>query len=235
MRSATERQACHAGDRHSMPQVSIAGNLLASSGNSLMMTEAMSDARVIERSLVDPAAFACIFDRHFDAIHCYLARRLGPDLADDLAGEVFRRAFEHRRRFDLAVLDAQPWLYGIATNLIRRHFRSETRRLRAHARANGRRELVDDPFAQLDDRLAAESVWPLLARALASLRPAERDVLMLYAWENFTYEDISLALSVPIGTVRSRLSRCRQRLRKLLGSAGQVPCDGPTRNSGEGA
>ncbi len=89
-----------------------------------------SDADAIAESLGDPAAFVVVFDRHFDAIRRYVARRLGVDLAADLAAETFMRAFDARRRYDRRRRDALPWLYGIAANVVRRELRDEERRSR---------------------------------------------------------------------------------------------------------
>src|SRR4051812_35548901 len=89
------------------------------------------DAGAVRRSLSDPAAFGEIFDRHYVAVHRYLHRRGGRDVADDLAGETFRIAFERRAQWSRTRRDARPWLLGIATNLVRRRFRTEERRLRA--------------------------------------------------------------------------------------------------------
>jgi hypothetical protein len=92
------------------------------------------DAAVIARSLRSPECFGTIFDRHAPAIYHYIARRLGSDSADDLVAETFLVAFRRRGRYDGAQPDARPWLYGIATRLISRHRRDETRFLRAIAR-----------------------------------------------------------------------------------------------------
>ena len=91
---------------------------------------ASTDAEVVRRSLVDPTAFALVFDRHFVAVHRYVHRRAGRDIADEVAGETFRVAFEARARWSRETPDARPWLLGIATNLLRRHRRDEERRLR---------------------------------------------------------------------------------------------------------
>jgi DNA-directed RNA polymerase specialized sigma24 family protein len=96
--------------------------------------DAPSDAVVIERSLRRPERFAAVFDRHYAAIHGYVARRLGAGLADDVASETFLVAFDRRHRYDLEQRDATPWLYGIASNLVARHRRAEVRRYRMMAR-----------------------------------------------------------------------------------------------------
>ena len=177
------------------------------------MTE--PDAAAIEASRGDPAAFAAIFDRHAASLHRFLARRVEPADADTLLGEVFRVAFERRGSFDLERPSARPWLYGIATNLIARHRRSEGRRLRAMAALATRRaetgpDAVGDGAAR---RLDAEHEWAVLVDAIDGLPDAERHTLLLYAWEDLSYEDIAAALEVPVGTVRSRLHRARARLR----------------------
>jgi RNA polymerase sigma-70 factor (ECF subfamily) len=95
-----------------------------------------SDGAAIAASLSDPTRFGALFDRHFAEINRYLARRVGLVLADELAAETFVIAFRSRQRYDAGQADARPWLYGIAANLARRHWRTERRRLRAYARTD---------------------------------------------------------------------------------------------------
>jgi RNA polymerase sigma-70 factor (ECF subfamily) len=182
--------------------------------------EAGSDAQVIAASRADPLVFATVFDRHYDAIHRYLARRVGSDLADDLAAETFTEAFDVRLRFDVAHADARPWLFGIATNLLRHHRRSEARRLRAYARLD-RPADGDDGFGGVETRLDAQRAASSIAAAVGHLSADERDALLLFAWADLRYEEIALALRIPIGTVRSRLNRARLRLRELIDESGQ--------------
>jgi RNA polymerase sigma-70 factor (ECF subfamily) len=174
------------------------------------------DASIVESSLDDPEAFGVIFDRHSDAIHRYLARRVGRDDADDLLGDVFIAAFQARHRYDPSRSHALPWLYGIAANLSARTFRSRTRAAAAAGRLAGREPPSIDPHDQQTDRLDAEAAWPDLAIALDSLADGHRDALLLYVWEDLSYDEISIATDVPIGTVRSRISRARATLRELL-------------------
>ena len=152
---------------------------------------------------MDANAFERLFESHFDAVYGYLARRVGPDLGRDLAAETFAQAFAGRRRFDPRRGESRPWLFGIAQNLLRRHYRDEERRLDALAR-------VDLP----SENVPPEE--PRLASALASLAAEERDVLLLCAWAGLSYAEIAGALGVPVGTVRSRLHRARSRLRDAL-------------------
>ena len=185
-----------------------------------------SDACVIRASLTDPAAFATVFDRHAASVRRFLARRIEPADADGLLGEVFRIAFERRASFDLERASARPWLYGIATNLVARHRRSEGRRLRAMALLASRRVEVDADVVgnRAADAIDASASWIRLVDAIDALPAVERDTLLLFAWEELPYEEIADALDVPIGTVRSRLNRARRRLRETLGDT-EVPLD----------
>jgi RNA polymerase sigma factor (sigma-70 family) len=182
--------------------------------------ETGSDAQIIAASRVESLAFAAVFDRHYDAVHRYLARRVGFDLADDLAAETFTTAFDVRRRYDTAHPDARPWLFGIATNLLRHHRRGEARRLRAYARLD-RPDEADDAFGGVEARLDASRAGSAIAEALMRLSVGERDVLLLFAWADLRYEEIAVALRIPVGTVRSRLHRARHRVRELLRQSGQ--------------
>jgi RNA polymerase sigma factor (sigma-70 family) len=174
-----------------------------------------ADADVIRESLEHAACFAVLYDRHAPALFRYLTRRLGPTIAQDLLAETFLVAFRRRDAYDLARPDARPWLYGIAGNLVRRHHRSEARMLSAYARTGV--DPITEPTDEASlDRLAAASYEPALARALASLSARERDVVLLIAHAELNYEEVADALQVPVGTVRSRLSRARRRLRRHL-------------------
>jgi RNA polymerase sigma factor (sigma-70 family) len=172
------------------------------------------DGDVIAASLDDPDRFREIFERHFDAIYAFTARRLGRETADDLGATVFVEAFSARSRFELDRADARPWLYGIATNLIHRHRRTETRRLRAYARTEPTRP--DEPI-DIEQRIDAAAMGPRLASGLDALQTRDRDALLLFAWANLSYDDIAVATDVPVGTVRSRIHRARHQLRAELG------------------
>jgi RNA polymerase sigma factor (sigma-70 family) len=188
------------------------------------MEETRSDAELLALAIRDPELFGIVFERHFATIHRYLERRIGRDGADELAGEVFRIAFERRRRFRPVHESALPWLYGLATNLALKRWRNETRYTRAVARL----EVVSqnghgDELEESDDRVTAGIARMRLLEALAQLPPGDRDVVVLVAWEELTYEEVAAALDIPLGTVRSRLSRARRTLRELLSDIGNEP------------
>ncbi|MEU7900743.1 RNA polymerase sigma factor [Nonomuraea sp. NPDC049152] len=181
----------------------------------------LEDSAVIRASLREPERFAELFDRHAAVLHRYVVRRLGPDHAEDVVAETFTRAFEKRHRYAFDRSDALPWLYGITTNIIGTHRRAEVRGYRALARTG------EDPVAVAFDervvaRLSASATRERLAAALAKLGRGERDVLLLIAWGDLSYGETAQALGVPLGTVRSRLSRARRKIAHSLGGSNPI-------------
>jgi len=176
---------------------------------------ALDDAAVIGASFAEPDRFASLFDRHAPYIHRYLARRVGRQAADDLVAETFLVAFGKRSRYDRRFPDARPWLYGIATNLISQHRREEARELRLRQTA-GPAPVQHDHAERAALDVTAQSVRAPLAKALAGLARSDRDVLLLIAWEQLSYDEVARALSIPVGTVRSRLHRARTQIREAL-------------------
>lgn len=161
-----------------------------------------------------------LYDRYARALHGYLARRLDPATADDLVAETFLIAWQHRDRYDPARASAKAWLYGIATNLMRRHTRSEVRGLRAHARSGGRAPSGEDIDLVAASRVDARARVRQLAGALAGLRAEERDVLLLVAWGGLRPGEVAQALGLPPGTVRHRLHQARAALRQHTADSG---------------
>lgn len=172
------------------------------------------------RSIDDPQAFAAIYDRHAGLLFRFLIRRVGRDTADELLGETFRIAFERRASFDTTYATARPWLYGIATNVVSRHRRTEGRRMAATAQLP-----APPPPAAIADAVAADvdarRLFPRVIDAIAALPDGERDTLVLFAWEELSYDEIAVALDIPVGTVRSRLNRARTKIRELATSIGE--------------
>lgn len=177
--------------------------------------EARTDAELIEASVRSGAVFAALFDRHARTVHRYLARRAGVAAAEDLLAQTFLVAFEGRHRYETARPDALPWLYGIATNVLRRARRDEVRLYRALART-GVEEDVPGPADRVAERVDARATTAALAGVLAALPAAERDVLLLVAWGGLGQDEVARALGLPLGTVKSRLHRARTRLRAAV-------------------
>ncbi len=189
----------------------------------------LSDCEIIERSLDVPDAFEEIFARHYRTIYRYAARRLGVEEADDIATEVFLRAFDLRDRFDLDRSSCRPWLFGIASNICRSESRRRYRESRAVRRISVEPLLVES---------ASDIAWRVdaqrrvadcgLIAAINDLRSEERETLLLFALADATYAEIAEALGVPIGTVRSRLSRTRDKLREPLRCLGDAAGEAET-------
>ncbi len=183
-----------------------------------------NDAALIDESRERPEIFAQLYDRHAADIHRYAARRLGDGVADDITSDTFLTAFRHRARFDTDRPSARPWLYGIAANLIGRHRRTEVRTLRALART-GVDPVAESWSDRVDSRVTAQAAHGPLAAALADLAERDRHVLLLVAWADLTYPEVAEALSIPVGTVRSRLNRARRKVRTALGGDPTVVTD----------
>lgn len=166
-------------------------------------------------------AFGVLFERHARAVYNYCFRRTADwAMAEDLTSAVFLEAW--RRRHEIAPPDMSilPWLFGVATNLLRNVGR--TRRRYRHAIGRLPQWVSDPDFSDdVVQRLDAERSMRLVLEQLRHLPPHERDVLALCVWMGTSYEDAAAALGVPVGTVRSRLSRARARLRELAPLTGQ--------------
>jgi RNA polymerase sigma-70 factor (ECF subfamily) len=183
------------------------------------------DAAVIRRSRDEPEHFAVLFRRYAPEVQRYVRRRIGADAADDVVAETFLAAFRQRDGYELERENARPWLYGIATHLIGRYRRSEIQQYRALAHTG--RDPVTEPFTdRIDAAVSAEGTRKQLASALARLPAAHRDTLLLVVWGDLSYTEAATALGVPTGTVRSRMNRARNRLRRSLARAGLPAPDG---------
>jgi RNA polymerase sigma-70 factor, ECF subfamily len=176
---------------------------------------APDDATIIGRSMSEPEQFAIVFRRHAPAIQRYVTRRIGPGPADDVVAETFLVAFRQRASYRDDTRDCLPWLYGIATNLVGRHWRTEVRQLRLLARTGT--DPVTEAFTdRVDAAVTADRARGRLAAALAGLPAGQRDALLLVAWAGLSYDQAAAALGVPLGTIQSRVSRARGRLRQQL-------------------
>lgn len=169
----------------------------------------------------DTAAFGDLFERHSKPIYNYCFRRTADwVLAEDLTSTTFLIAWRSIGRNSLGAESALPLLYGIATNVLRNSRRSIRRRRDAVARlplpAVAEPDFADEAVQRVDDMAAMRSLLELFSR----LPRREQDVLALIEWSGLSYEETSVALRVPVGTVRSRLARGRNRLRELSAVSG---------------
>jgi RNA polymerase sigma-70 factor, ECF subfamily len=170
----------------------------------------------------DPEAFGVLFERHSRAVYNF-AFRLRADwaAAEDAVSEVFLTAWRRRNEvvFTTESGSVLPWLYGVAAN----HLRNQRRGRRRADTAMGR---LDASVVQPDHsdetlaRLADEAQMADVQAVVEQLPEHERDVLALCAWGGLDYADAALALAVPVGTVRSRLSRARLHLQELVEATG---------------
>ena len=155
-----------------------------------------------------------LFERHGRTIYNYCFRRVGSwAVAEDLVSIVFLEAW---RRVDKQLPSGKelPWLFGIATNVVRNRRRSERRyaaALRRVSQPSAEPSFADDSDERIDDEELMGRALSLLGR----LPRREQEVFVLCAWSGLSYEDAAVALRMPVGTVRSRLSRARARLREL--------------------
>src|ERR1700691_5080305 len=189
------------------------------------------DTTVLAESLRQPERFGRIYDLHSPGTYGYIASRLGPDDADDLTAETFIDAFRRRASFDPARGSVRPWLFGIATRLVAQHRRAGGRRYPALAPTPGEPARGDHEERVAAGVSARARREPLL-RALAELSDDDRDVLLLIALGGLSYEEVATALSIPPGTVASRLRPARRKVRGVLGA----PQTGQTgRPNGHGA
>ncbi len=188
------------------------------------MAPARSDAALIASSLAEPARFAEIFDRHFAAVFRFAERRVGRDQASEVASETFARAFAKRGSFRREAVDALPWLLGIASRQILHERRRFARYLAAVERVSSDVRTADreTDLGLADRRLDAPGDWAMMRAALLTLPDTDRELLLLVAWDELSYEEAAAVLELPLGTVRSKLHRAKARLRELLESNGRT-------------
>ena len=163
-------------------------------------------------SFDDPEAFGVLFEEHAPDIYAFCFRRTADGRAsEDLAQTVFLEVWRKREEVELAPDELRPWLFGVALNLLRNHRRSLRRHRAALARLpRPRSDLGEDLAERLDDEQRAR-------QALACFRALsqnEQDVVALCAWAELTYDQAAKVLGVPVGTVRSRLARARDKVKE---------------------
>lgn len=173
--------------------------------------------------VLEVAAFDQIFDDYAADIFKYLARRLGDQNAADVTAEVFRLAIEGRTRYDPSRgMGVRPWLYGIAANLIRSHYRKEERQRRALKRLTWSAVPSGGfEFDDVDERLVTAEQLPIVLTVIDELSIEDRETLLLSVWEGLSHAEVAVALGIPEGTVKSRLNRVRKKIRERVDRFGQ--------------
>src|SRR6056297_1007098 len=156
------------------------------------------------------------FDLHVDDIHRFAARRVGHEAASDVTAETFRIALEQFDRFESMRGNERSWLFGIANNLLRRHWRSRRRFASATQRYSSIEDVEVDPIPRLVSQVDAERSLRSVLSAVDELEQDDRDLILLAAWEKLSSSEIGVVLDLPASTVRARLSRVRSLLRSSL-------------------
>ncbi|MEV5150274.1 sigma-70 family RNA polymerase sigma factor [Streptomyces sp. NPDC052727] len=164
----------------------------------------------------EPAAFAELFDSHARGVYNH-AFRLTADwsTAEDVMATTFMEAWRLRDRIDAGGDSLRPWLLGIATNTARNQIRSNRRYRRAVLANTAAGMNVPDHADGVSEQIDEQHELAVVLRALATLRGPEREVIALCVGEGLDYEAAAKALGIPVGTVASRLSRARKKLRFL--------------------
>ena len=180
-----------------------------------MTGDQWSDSELLASLPRQPELMGVLYERHALAVFRYLARRAGPTAAEDLLSEVFIAALNARKRVVAhGSGSALPWLYGIAINVLHRYFR-RSQPTWAQTPEQG----MD--WDAVDARLDAEAQRRRLRAALGTLSEADRELLLLVAWEGLTSTEAAAALGISKVAARSRLHRARHRaLAALSASAG---------------
>jgi RNA polymerase sigma factor (sigma-70 family) len=181
----------------------------------------------------DPAAFGRLFDEHSRAVYNHAFRLNGDwSLADDITALTFLEAWRLRAKVQPDGGSLRPWLLGIATNVAR----NTTRAARRHAAATARMpsvsevpDFAEDLVTRIDDAHRLRAVH----EALGKLSPGEQDVFALCVWAGLDYAAAAQALRLPVGTVRSRLSRARRKLQNLLSKQEAVDTGEPAVGGGQ--
>jgi RNA polymerase sigma factor (sigma-70 family) len=170
----------------------------------------------------DPEAFGLLFDEHARAVYNHAFRLTGDwASAEDVVSLTFLAAWRQRGKVEPDRGSLRPWLLGIATNLARNMSRAARRHQAAMSRLPATPPVPD--FAEeLAGRIDDAGRLRLVHAALRTLRRDEREVIALCVWAGLDYAGTAEALGVPVGTVRSRLSRARAKLRNAAGGTGQV-------------
>jgi RNA polymerase sigma-70 factor (ECF subfamily) len=163
----------------------------------------------------EPDAFGELFDECAQGIYGLALKLTGSRAdAEEVVSLTFLEAWRHRDRIDPGEGPVVPWLFGIAVNVTRNIARTARRHDAAMNRLPPPAE-VPDFTEETAERIDATADLRRIRDALKTLRRSEREVIALCVWSELDYAEAAKALGVPVGTVKSRLSRARQKLKKL--------------------
>lgn len=179
----------------------------------------------------DKDAFGLLFEEHARAVYNHAFRLTGNwSTAEEVVSLTFLEAWRARGTIRAEGGSLLPWLLVIALNVTRNISRTARRHQAAMSRLPPRAEEPD--FAEeLADRIDDATRLEWVQTALGRLRRGERDVLALCVWSGLSYAEAADALGVPVGTVRSRLSRSRRKLQAFAAAAEHDPGREPGRTS----
>lgn len=184
-----------------------------------------TDRDLIERAKFDTEAFGTLFERHFDPIFGYIARRTGDyDAARDLTSETFLKALRNVTRYRVTDVPVSAWLYAIATNEIRLYFRRGRRaplsldQLSADAGLDvpNWSELASSERETAVVELERTQEFARVRRALLEIPVKYQEVIALRFFEEKSIAEVAAILEKPEGTVKSLLSRGLVLLRGIL-------------------
>jgi RNA polymerase sigma factor (sigma-70 family) len=176
----------------------------------------------------DPDAFRMLFDECARAVY-NLGFRLTADwsTAEEVVSLTFLEAWRLRDRIEPDGESLRPWLLGIAVNVTRNLARASRRHEAAMSRlppSPPAPDFAEELAGRMDDSAQLRETL----KAVAGLRRSERELIALCVWSELDYATAAASLGVPVGTVRSRLSRARRKLRNLVpaGAGDQEPAVG---------
>lgn len=160
------------------------------------------------------AEFASAFSQHKNAVYRFAWRMAGPDAAEDITQDTFLALLRQPARFDPARGTLRVFLLAVARNLALKRWRTEHRW----------DELDDDRFAAEPVDIARGQLAEIVGAAVRSLPPLQREALILSEYEELSLEEIARAVDAEVGTVKSRLFRARQNLRRMLAPLRSEKC-----------
>ena len=152
--------------------------------------------------------FQAVFEQYKDSVYRFAWRMTNsPDAAEDITQEVFLALLRQPARFDATHGQIRPFLLGIARNIVLKTFRRDKNRWSA---------LDEEQFMARPVDLVSREIADIVANAVQHLPPLQREVLVLAQYEGLSLEEIARTVDAEVGTVKSRLHRARENLKRML-------------------